>query len=106
MTYSCEELDGKDIVLSSRISKVDHEVLLPCQKHWETSEIFHERIHYMDVGETFEVKGYLEERCSSRYEFDGEDIQVSNDFDNTSTCLENILSPRLEYTYPFCGHEK
>jgi hypothetical protein len=39
MTYSCEELDGKDIDLSFEISQVD-QVSLSFQNNWDSSKIF------------------------------------------------------------------
>lgn len=60
----------------------------------------------MDVGSTIEVKGGLEEGCSSRDEFNGEYVQVVNDFHNSPTCLQIILSPRLECNSSFRVREK
>ena len=44
----------------------------------------------------------MEEGCSSRNEFDGRSLQS---IENTSTCFVSNLSPRVECTSSFHGHE-
>lgn len=104
MNYLDEELDRKDIDISSKLSQLD-QVSLPCEKNWETTEIYQERIPYLEVGSTGEVKGYLEEGCSSKYEFDGGGLQSYDNLYNTPICSDNIFSSRLECTSSFHGHE-
>ena len=65
MTYSCEEFDGQYITLYSKPSEI-YKILLLSQMNWETSEMKNERIPYMGVGSSFEIKGDHDEICSSR----------------------------------------
>ena len=55
--------------------------------------------------EIVEVKGDLEEGCSSRDEFDDEYLQVFKYFHRTRTCLEIINQLIIECTSSFHGHE-
>ena len=92
------------IYISSDIYKL-YKVSLPCEKNWETSKIKNERIPYFEVGSTFEGKGDLEEGYFSRDKFDGEGLQIENNFYDTPTCFESILSLRLECTSSCHDHE-
>ena len=52
------------------------------------------------------MKEELEEGFSSRDEFDGEYLQIENNFYNTPTCFESILFMRVECTSSCHYHEK
>lgn len=58
----------------------------------------------MDVGINFEAKEDMGEGCSPRDEFNGEYLQIDDNFYDTPTCFESTHFPRLESTLMSC-HE-
>lgn len=54
---------------------------------------------YIEVGTSFDGKEDVGEGCTHRNEFDGEDLQIDNNFNGTPTCFQIIPFTILECTY-------